>query len=172
MRTLLISLATATAAMTVAAPASAQYYPAPPPRHVPQGNAYGYHHNYGQVRALQVRIDRLQRRIHQLDNRDFLSEREARRLRQESRELEQRLRRVARYGLSPREHYSVSRRIQRLEYRIYRDANDRNRWARYGYNDQQWNPERWDDRWDRAEDRRDRREDRWDRREDRWDRRN
>ena len=61
MRKVLISLAVAASALTVAAPASAQY--------APRGNAYGYN-NYGHVRALQARIDDVQQQINRLDKRD------------------------------------------------------------------------------------------------------
>ena len=127
MRKFVIAAALAASALTAAAPAAAQWYP-------PQGPAYGYN-NHGQVRRLQVRIDQLQRQINHLDRRNILSEREARRLRDESRDVEQRLRRAARYGLDGREAYSIERRIQRIEYRIQREASDGNRWRggnRYG----------------------------------------
>jgi hypothetical protein len=122
MRKFLISTALAASTLVAAAPAAAQYYP--------QGNAYGYN-NYGQARRLQVRIDQLQRQISQLDSRNILSEREASRLRSDSRQLEQRLRYSARNGLNGREGYEIERGIQRLEYRIQREARDGNR---YGYN--------------------------------------
>ena len=126
MRKFVIAAALAATALTAAAPAAAQYYPQP------QGNAYGYN-NYGQVRRLQVRIDQLQRQIRHLDSRNILSEREAARLRQDSREIEQRLRFAARNGLHPQESHAIERRIQRLEVRIHREARDGNRYAR-GYN--------------------------------------
>ena len=129
MRKFVIAAAMAATALTAAAPAAAQYYPQP------QGNAYGYQGNWGQVRRLQARVDMLQRQIRHLDSRDILSEREAAYLRQESRELEQRLRYSARNGLSPRESHAMERRIQRLEVRIQREARDGNRYGRYGYND-------------------------------------
>ncbi len=135
MRKFVIAAALAASALTAAAPAAAQYYPQP---------GYGYgHNNYGQVRRLQVRIDQLQRQIARLDSRDILSEREARQLRSESRDVEQRLRRAARYGLDGREAYSIERRIQRLEYRIQREARDGNRYGR-GYNPygQTWDRDR------------------------------
>ena len=128
MRKFVIAAAMAATALTAAAPAAAQYYPQP------QGNAYGYQGNWGQVRRLQARVDMLQRQIRQLDSRDILSEREAAYLRQESRELEQRLRYSARNGLTPREAQATERRIQRLEVRIQREARDGNRYGRYGYN--------------------------------------
>ncbi len=137
MRKVLISLAAAASALAVATPASAQYFP------VPQGNAYGYQQNYGQVRRLQVRIDQIQRQIHQLDRRNILSDREARRLRQESREIERRLRVTSRNGLHPQERYDIERRIARLEQRLFRDARDGNRFGRF------------DNRYDRDRDGRD-----------------
>ena len=144
MRKVLITVAAAASALAVAAPASAQYYPAP------QGYGYGYNNNYGGVRGLQVRIDRLQQRIAQFDNRDRISEREARRLREESRDIERRLRKSARNGLNRQEYASITTRIQRLEQRIFRDARDGNR---YGYNaGGSWSDRDRDGRNDRYED--------------------
>ena len=142
MRKVLLTVAAAASALAIAAPAAAQYYPAP------QG--YGYNNNYGGVRSLQVRIDRLQQRIAQFDSRDRISEREARRLREESRDIERRLRKSARNGLNPQEHASITHRIQRLEQRIFRDARDGNR---YGYNaGGSWSDRDRDGRNDRYED--------------------
>ena len=147
MRKVLIGVAAVASALAVASPASAQYYPAP--QGPVNGYGYGYNNNtYGAVRNLQVRIDRLQQRIARFDSRDRISEKEARRLREESRDIEKRLRRAARYGLNPQEYASVNYRIQRLEQRIYRDANDGNRW---GGNDQ-WRDRDRDGRNDRWED--------------------
>ena len=126
MRTALISIAAAASALALASPASAQYFPVPP------GYAYGYHSNYGYVRALQYRIDHLQRQINRLDRRDILTEREARRLRNESRQLEYRLRVASRFGLHPAERYDLERRLAWLERRLWIDARDGNRWAYYG----------------------------------------
>ena len=119
MRKFLISAVLAATALTAAAPAAQGY------SQQPQGNAYGYN-NYGQVRRLQARIDQLQRRIDRLDRRNALSKREAGQLRSESRNLERRLRTVARNGLNGRERVEIERRIQRLEYRIQREARDGN----------------------------------------------
>lgn len=124
MRKFVVAAALAASVLTAAAPAAAQYYP--------QGNAYGYN-NYGQVRRLDARIDNLQRQISNLDRRDILSEREASRLRNEARNLEQRLRYASRNGLNQREIYIVQRGIQNLEVRIQREARDGNRWGN-GYN--------------------------------------
>ena len=131
MRKLMISLAAAGAALAIATPAAAQYYPGQ--YGAPYGNAYGYNNNWGQVRRLQARVDILQRQIARLDSRNILSEREAARLRNDSREIEQRLRYAARNGLNPQESYGIERRIQRLEVRIQREARDGNRYGN-GYN--------------------------------------
>jgi opacity protein-like surface antigen len=131
MRKFLVSAALAASTLVAAAPAAAQW--APPP---PQGYAYGYN-NYGQVRRLQVRIDQLQRQISQLDHRNILSNREANKLRNDSRQLEQRLRYSARNGLNGREGYDIERGIQRLEVRIQREARDGNRY-RGSYSNAGW----------------------------------
>ena len=123
MRKFVIAAALAASTLAAAAPAAAQYYP--------QGNAYGYNNAYGQVRRLDARIDALQRQIRNLDRQNILSNREADRLRTESRNLEQRLRYASRNGLNGREIYNVERGIQRLEVRIQREARDGNRYGNY-----------------------------------------
>ena len=123
MRKFIITAAIAASTLVAAAPAAAQW-------NQPQGNAYGYG-NYGHLRSLQVRIDNLQRQISRLDSRNILSDREAGRLRAESRDVERRLHSEARNGLSQREGYDIERRIQRLEVRIQREARDGNNYSRY-----------------------------------------
>ena len=154
MRTVLISLAAAASALAFATPASAQYFP------VPQGYAYGHQGNYGQVRRLQARIDHIQRQIRVLDRRNILSEREARRLRQDSRELERRLHFAAQNGLHPQERFHIERRLARLEHRLFRDARDGNRWGHHSGYDRDRDDDR-DGRRGRGRDR-DRDDDRWD----------
>ena len=145
MRKVLISAAAAVSALAFAAPASAQYYPAQP-------NGYGYgYNNYGHVRALQARVDRLQNDIKRLDKRNILSNREANSLRQQSKQIEQQLRYSARNGLSPNEANSIERRLAGLERRIAWQANDGNRYAGRGY-DNQWSDRDHDGRNDRYED--------------------
>ena len=150
MRNSLISLAVAASALAVATPASAQYFPQP------QGNAYGYN-NYGHVRALQVRVNNLQRQINHFDRRNILSNREAARLRQDARELERRIYYSARNGLHPREAYDLERRIVRLEQRIHFQARDVRRGDRRGRDggyrdrDRDGRPDRYED--DRGRDR-------------------
>lgn len=120
MRQYLIPIVVAASVVAFAAPASAQY--AQPS----QRSQYGQN-NYGQVRSLQVRIDAIQRRIERLDQRRVLSNREARQLRWEARDIEQRLHRAARSGLNRWERSNIDQRIDRLEQRVRREANDRNR---------------------------------------------
>jgi opacity protein-like surface antigen len=132
MRKFVIAAALAASTLTAAAPAAAQWYP-------PQGNAYGYN-NYGQVRRLDARIDAIQRQISSLDRRNILSDREADRLRGESRDVERRLHYSARNGLTGWERNDIERRIGRLEYRIQREARDGNRYGYYpaGYSQNGW----------------------------------
>jgi hypothetical protein len=140
MRNVLLGLVAAGSALAVAAPAAAQYYPAP---------AYGYGHNYGwgQVRALQVRIDAVERQIRVLDRRDRIRDSRADRLRDEARDIERRLHRDARNGLNPREAYKINIRIARLEQRVqYAVANN------YGRYNRGWSDRDRDGRNDRYED--------------------
>ncbi len=139
MRKFLISAALAASTLVAAAPAAAQHYPQP------QGYGYGYN-NHGQVRRLQVRIDQLQRQISHLDRVNALSEREASRLRNDSREIERRLRYAAHNGLHGGERYEIERRIQRLEYRIQREARDGNRYGGGYYGGSYYGQAGWSDR--------------------------
>jgi hypothetical protein len=118
MRKIMMSLAAAGTALAFATPAAAQYYPQP--QVYPQQQPYGYNgyapNNYGQLRALQARIDMVQRRIDRLDRRGGV--RGADRLRDESRNIERRLRRAARNGLNPYEANDIQNRLARLEQRV------------------------------------------------------
>lgn len=149
MRTLIFSIATAASALALASPAAAQWGQ-------PQGN-YGYqggYHHPGHARVLDARIDRLQKEIKRLDKRNVLSDREANRLMNQSRELEQRLRYVSRNGFTAVEARNIELGIARLEQRIFREANDRNGrgWNNQGYGNQGWADRDRDGRDDRYED--------------------
>ena len=129
MRKFVLSVAAAGAAVIAATPAAAQYYPGQP---APYGNAYGYQNNWGQVRALQVRIDNVERQINRLDRRDRIGDRSADRLRHDANRIEDRLRRSMRNGLNPYEARDIDYRISRLEQQVrYALANG---YGRYGYN--------------------------------------
>lgn len=137
MRKVLISLAAAGTALAFATPASAQYFPQPYGQPVGYGSGYGYN-GYGQTRALQARVDRLQGDLDRLAQRRVITRNEYNALRRDSHRIEMRLRQVARYGIAPRERYDIERRIVRLEQRIAYEARDGRRWNRqadyHGYN--------------------------------------
>src|SRR4051794_26578464 len=105
MRRIVLSIAAAGAALIAASPAAAQYYPQPQPYGGQQygyGQQYGFKNTGGQVGALQVRIDQVERQIDRLDRRDRVGDRSADRLREEANRIERRLHERARGGLNPR----------------------------------------------------------------------
>ena len=130
MRKFVLSVAAAGAAVIAATPAAAQYYPGQP---APYGNAYGYQNNWGQVRALQARLNNVERQIGRLDHRDRIGDRSADRLRDEANRIERKLRDRSRGGLDYREMRDIEVWIARLEQRIQYAMNDtygryRDRW--------------------------------------------
>ena len=135
MRKIVLSIAAAGAALIAASPAAAQYYPQPQPAPYGYNNGYnnGFQGNWGQVRALQVRIDNIERQINRLDRRDRIRDRSADRLRDEAKRIERQLRRSGRNGLNPYEMRDIQVRIARLEQRVqYALANG---YGRYGDRD-------------------------------------
>lgn len=132
MRTVIISLAAAGAALAAASPAAAQYYPQ---QYGYGNNGYGYNgYGFGQVRALQARIDGIERQIRMLDRRDMIRDGSADRLKDQADRLENRLHRAARYGLNPYEANQIQAQIARLEQRVqYASAYRNGRYER-GYN--------------------------------------
>ena len=131
MRKYLIAAAFAVSAVAASAPASAQVDP--------QRYGWGYSNPDWRFSGgyLQQRLDRVRNRIERLDQRDRLSEREARYLRQEVRELRYRLNRQAWNGLGRGERRNLELRIDRLEQRVFREARDANG-RRGGYGDRRW----------------------------------
>ncbi len=127
MRIPVISLAAAASALAVATPAAAQYQQQGYGQQ--QGYSFGWGQNYnrrGHARALQVRIDRIQRDISRLAQRRLISRTEHQNLQRDARDIEHDLRRNARdgRGLTAREMYNTERRIARLEQKIARDLRD------------------------------------------------
>lgn len=132
-------------AIAAAAPAGAQYYPGQ--QQVPYGygqqqgygqqygQAYGYN-NYDQqglVRSYLIRADQLRRHVERLDQRNRISNNEARRLRAAAIDLQNRTRGYASNGLNDRERYDLDRRFAQLQQaaRMERfDGNDR--WGQGG----------------------------------------
>jgi opacity protein-like surface antigen len=165
-------------ALAAAAPAAAQYHPAygygQPQGYgygygQPQGYGYGYNNRdqHGLIRSYIVRADRLRMRVERLDSRDRISEREARRLRDDAAELQRRVRDYARNGLSFNERRDLDYRLARLEQRVRMDVRDgRERYAerdwdrdgrrddRDGWVDRNRNgiDDRYERRWDRDDD--------------------
>ncbi|HVL77858.1 MAG TPA: hypothetical protein VM346_01070 [Sphingomicrobium sp.] len=132
MRNILISLSAAAASLAFAAPASAQWAQ-------PQGHAYGYYQNHGQVRVLHVRIQQLQRHIVQLDRRGIIRSREAQRLYRDARALEGRLIRQSHNGLTLRQRNDIQLRLARLEQRVAIASRSNHRWG--------YDPRGYDPRW-------------------------
>jgi|tagenome__1003787_1003787.scaffolds.fasta_scaffold20974531_2 hypothetical protein len=136
MRKLMISLAAAGTALAFATPAAAQYYPQAQPGYGQQYGGYGYNgygqNNWGQVRALQARIDGVERQIRRFDRRDYIRDNRADRLRAEANGIERRLHYAARNGLNPYEANDIQNRIARLEQRVQYSL--ANRYGGYGYN--------------------------------------
>ena len=136
MRKVPLPLVAAASVAAIATPAAAQYYPAPPAPVYNQGYGYDYgygngYNNYGHVRALQARVDRIQRDLSHLARQRMITRSEFNNRNQDAREIERKLRRDARdgYGLNRQEVYNVERRIARLEQKIARDVRDGRRWA-------------------------------------------
>jgi hypothetical protein len=130
MRKVVLALVAAGSALAAATPAAAQYYP----------QAYGYdgYNNWGEVRALQARIDAVERQIRGLDRRDVIGDRTADQLRHDANNIERSLHRAARNGLNPNEANQIQWRISRLEQRVQRSV--AYGYGRNGYRDR-------DDRW-------------------------
>lgn len=149
MRKLVLGLAAGGAALAIAAPASAQYYPQPQPYGY---NGYGYNNNWGQVRALEVRIRNVERQIRFLDRRNVVRDDRADRLREEANRIEDRLQRASRNGLNPYEANEINARIARLEQRVQFAVNNRGYGYNNGYNNGQFVDRDRDGRDDRYED--------------------
>lgn len=125
MRKFVLAAVAIGAAMIGAAPAVAQYYPAPPLA------PYGMRGSWGEVRALQGRIDNIRQQIGRLDRREAISGHTADQLLREADKIERRLYGKSRDGLDPREAGDIQYRLQRLEQRVQLAMNDR--FDRYDY---------------------------------------
>jgi hypothetical protein len=138
MRKFVISLAAAGAALVVASPAAAQYYPQQQYGHGQPAYGYnggynggygynGFNNGYGQVQSLQARLAAVQNRIRYAGGRG-----NSEGLRKEARNLQRRLSSSSYGGLNPYELNDISQRIARLEQRVNYAMAGRNRG--YGYN--------------------------------------
>ena len=154
MRKFLIAAAVSVSALAAASPAAAQYYPAPQPYGYGQG--YGYNNNsQNAVRNFVHRVDQVRYHIDRLDNRDRISEREARSLRNEAYHLRNRVLRSGWNGLGWRERQDLNVRLARLEQRVRYEARDgdnrRDGWRNNDHRDG-WIDRDRDGRHDRYED--------------------
>jgi hypothetical protein len=131
MRKLLFSVIAAASALAVAAQASAQW--APPVYHYqPYNYTYGFN-GFNYARTMQARVQRIRSDIRTMDARRILSNREARSLDNEARNIERRIYRASHNGIQPHEARNVENRIRRLEVRVAREASDwNNRAGRHG----------------------------------------
>jgi TolA-binding protein len=124
MRKLLFSVLAAASTLAVAAPASAQW--APPVYHYqPYNYNSGFNfHNY--ARTMQARVQRVRTDIRNMDARRILSNREARSLDNQARNIERRIYTASRNGIQRYEARNLENRIRNLEMRVSREATDWN----------------------------------------------
>ena len=135
MRTMLLSLAGAVSALAVASPAAAQWAPQPYGYGSP-----GYGYNGMATVPLQQRISNIRRQIFVLTREQRLSPEQSRRLFNETRQLDARVRRASYTGMNPYEISMLQSRVDRLEQRVQYAASYGNRYGygtygnSYGYN--------------------------------------
>jgi TolA-binding protein len=121
-------------ALSAATPSLAQGYPGRDyPAHSQNDRGqYDRGHNdrgyndRGRVNQVRAQIDQLQMAVNRSDNRDRISEREARGLRNDVRSLQIQFRRFARDGLSNREYRTLENRIENIRARLHLERRDRN----------------------------------------------
>src|SRR5436305_14301119 len=101
MRKFLIPIVAAASALTVAAPASAHWAP-PVYRYQPYNFGYGFN-GIRFAQAMEVRVQRIRNDIHVMAARRILGWGEARALDNEARNLQRRIARATRFGISPGE---------------------------------------------------------------------
>jgi hypothetical protein len=132
MRKFLIPVLAAASALTIAAPASAQWAP---PVYRYQSYNYGNGYNgFNFARSMEQRVQRMRGDIRQMQDRRILSWNEARGLENEAASIQRKIYRSSGNGIQPGEARNIENRIQRLEYRISREASDWNgRSGRYGH---------------------------------------
>lgn len=130
MRKFLIPIAAAASALTIAAPASAQWAP-PVYRYQPYNYGHGFN-GFNFARSMQTRVQRIRSDIRALQQRRILSFGEARSLENQARNLQFRIFRASRNGIQPGEARSLENQIRNLEFRVQREARDfNNRPGRY-----------------------------------------
>ncbi len=158
MRNLALILAAAAGSLAIAAPAAAQYYPAPQypvyPTQAPgYGQPYGYNQAYGTqspwlynfrdnryAGMMQQRVSALRNDIRNMGMQRILSRSETRTLDRQADRIQQKIWRYSQYGVGAYEAQSIDRQVNNLERRIMRAASDWNvrpgarRYNPYDYN--------------------------------------
>jgi hypothetical protein len=132
MRKFLIPIIAVASALAVAAPATAQVVRWAPP--VYQYNPYNYGYGFSGVNFARTMADRVQRirmDIRVMHDRRVLSRGEARALDRQAENLQRRIFRASRFGVSPFEARSIENQIFNLQRRVAREAYDWDR--RYGH---------------------------------------
>ena len=122
MRKFLIPIAVAASALSMAAPAAAQWAP-PVYRSAPYSFGYGFN-GINFARSMQARVQRIRADIRTMEVRRILSRSEARSLDLQARNVERQIDRASRYGITAREARNVENRIRQLEVRVSREARD------------------------------------------------
>ena len=131
MRKFLIPLIAAGSALSLAAPASAQWAP-PVYRYQPYNYDRGFSY-HAFARSMEVRVQRVRNDIRAMQARRILSWREARSLERQAANLQNRIWRASRNGIQPGEARRLENQIRNLEYRVQREATDwNNRPGHYG----------------------------------------
>jgi hypothetical protein len=125
MRKFLIPVLAAASALSVAAPASAQWAP-PVYTYTPYNFGYGFS-GLNFARSMQARVARIRADIHGMAMRRILSFGEARSLDAQAANLQRRIFFASRNGINPFEARNLENGIFRLERRVSREANDWNR---------------------------------------------
>ena len=124
MRTFIIPMVAAGAALSFAAPAAAQWAP-PAYNYQPYnyGRGYNFHRFAGDMNR---RVERIRNDIRQMQARRILSWREARSLEGQAADIQRAIWRNSRNGLQPGEARRLEDRIRQLEFRVSREARDWN----------------------------------------------
>jgi len=124
MRKYLIPIVAAASALTIAAPASAQYAP-PVYRYQPYNFGNGFEgHRF--AAEMNNRVQRLRQDIRQLERHRILSFSEGRSLEAQAANLQRRIFFASRNGIQPGEARRLENGIRRLEFRVQREATDFN----------------------------------------------
>lgn len=124
MRKFLIPIVAAGSALTIAAPASAQW--APPVYHYQPydyGTGFRYH---AFARSMEIRVQRIRTDIRAMQARRILSWSEARSLERQAANLQRRIYWASRNGIQPYEARRLENQIRNLEFRVQREARDWN----------------------------------------------